>query len=105
MEHMQFVFQGAGDKVSAQPAILVGVVSSGNLEVLVESADLQGGGQVYVSTNATGFAEIWEAVINDFAARHDLSNLKVSINDGGSTPAVVSLRLDQAMEEFHGMSS
>lgn len=105
MEHLQFEFKGTASKAPARPAVLVGVVSSGNLEILVESVELDGGGQVCVSTNATGFAEIWEAVINDFAARHDLSNLKVSINDGGSTPAVVSLRLDQAMEEFYGMSS
>jgi malonate decarboxylase delta subunit len=105
MEHMEFQFHGSNDKAIGRSAVLVGVVSSGNLEVLVEQVDLDGLGQVFVNTSATGFSEIWEAVINDFAARHNLSNLKISINDGGSTPAVVSLRLDQAMEEFYGMSS
>ena len=33
---------------------------------------------------------------NDFQARHRLAGVAVSINDMGATPAVVSLRLDQA---------
>ena len=84
---------------------LVGVVSSGNLEVMVEKADLNGTCQVEVSTSARGFGSIWQAVLDDFAARHDLADLRISINDGGATPAVVSLRLDQAIEEFLGMAS
>ena len=78
-------------------------MGSGNLEVLIETAELEGLCQVQVSTSANGFAEIWEAVLNDFALRHDLANLRISINDGGATPAVVSLRLDQAMEDFFGV--
>jgi hypothetical protein len=38
------------------------------------------------------------AVISDFAQRHPLRDVRVSINDAGATPAVVSLRLDQAVE-------
>jgi malonate decarboxylase delta subunit len=53
-----------------------------------------------VSTSAQGFGEIWQAVLSDFVARYNLANLQISINDGGSTPAVVCLRLDQAMEEY-----
>jgi len=105
MEHLQFQFPGSSDRQQDKPAVLVGVVSSGNLEVLIEMAALGGGSQIHVSTKASGFAEIWEAVITDFATRHDLANLMISINDGGSTPAVVSLRLDQAMQEFLGMPS
>jgi malonate decarboxylase delta subunit len=37
-------------------------------------------------------------VITDFAHRHPLRDVRVSINDAGATPAVVSLRLDQAVE-------
>ena len=105
MEHLKFQFHGSSDRQKDMPAVLVGVVSSGNLEVMIETADLNGSSQVHVSTKASGFAEIWEAVISDFATRHDLSNLRISINDGGSTPAVVSLRLDQAMQEFLGVPS
>jgi malonate decarboxylase delta subunit len=99
MEHLQFEFKGSGNRQDCRQATLVGVVSSGNLEVMLENVDLNGLCRINVSTSAQGFTEIWQAVLNDFAARYDLANLQISINDGGSTPAVVCLRLDQAMEE------
>ena len=102
MENMDFKLPGKSDRHLIRPAVLAGVVASGNLEVLLEPADLANVCQVHVRTKASGFAEIWSAVLNDFARRHDLANIRVSINDGGATPAVVSLRLDQAMEDFLG---
>jgi malonate decarboxylase delta subunit len=99
MEHLQFEFKGSGNRKGCQQMTLVGVVSSGNLEVMLENSDLNGFCRFNVSTSAQGFAEIWQAVLSDFAARHDLANLQISINDGGATPAVVCLRLDQAMED------
>jgi malonate decarboxylase delta subunit len=103
MDYLHFELSGQSAQLRDQPAVLTGVVGSGNLEVLIETAELEGLCQVQVSTSANGFAEIWEAVLNDFALRHDLANLRISINDGGATPAVVSLRLDQAMEDFLGV--
>ena len=103
MDYLHFELSGQSAQLWDQPAVLTGVVGSGNLEVLIETVELEGLCQVQVSTSANGFAEIWEAVLNDFALRHDLANLRISINDGGATPAVVSLRLDQAMEDFIGV--
>ena len=103
MDFLHFELSGQSVQRRDQPAVLTGVVGSGNLEVLIETAELEGLCQVQVSTSANGFAEIWEAVLNDFALRHDLANLRISINDGGATPAVVSLRLGQAMEDFLGV--
>jgi len=103
MDYLHFELSGQSAQLRDQPAVLTGVVGSGNLEVLIETAELEGLCQVQVSTSANGFAEIWKAVLNDFALRHDLANLRISINDGGATPAVVSLRLDQAMEDFLGV--
>ena len=103
MDYLHFELSGQSAQLRDQPAVLTGVVGSGNLEVLIETAELEGLCQVQVSTSANGFAEIWKAVLNDFALRHDLANLRISINDGGATPAVVSLRLDQAMEDFIGV--
>lgn len=79
--------------------VLVGVVGSGNLEVMLEStpaADCR----VRVETSARGFGPIWQAVMDDFHARHPLAGVRVSIHDMGATPAVVSLRLDQAVAEL-----
>jgi len=77
---------------------LCGVVSSGNLEVLVELGDDPASCSIEVNTSAHGFREIWEAVLADFATRHAAGGLRIAINDAGATPAVVSLRLDQAFE-------
>jgi len=82
-------------------AVLVGVVASGNCEVLLERADPSGGApacDITVHTSALGFSRIWEAVLADFTARHELGGLRIEINDAGATPAIVSLRLEQSIE-------
>ncbi len=81
---------------------LCGVVSSGNLEVLVEPIGMEDACEIEVSTSAHGFRDIWEAVLNDFAKEHESGGLRLSINDAGATPAVVSLRLSQAFEIASG---
>ena len=53
-----------------------------------------------VHTAAQGFAPIWQAVLRDFGERHAAGGLKIEIHDVGATPAVVSLRLDQALEAW-----
>jgi malonate decarboxylase delta subunit len=79
--------------------VLVGVVGSGNLEVLLEP--IEGGDCcIHVETSARGFGSIWEAVVNDFHRRHPLAGVRVSVHDMGATPAVVSLRLEQAVAEL-----
>jgi malonate decarboxylase delta subunit len=87
-----------------KPFAIAGAVGSGNLEVLVEPADLGGACRITVNTAIAGYAETWEAVLRDFVERHRLADVQVSINDGGATPAVVSLRLDQAALDFFGAS-
>ena len=81
---------------------ICGVVSSGNLEILVEPAASSEACHIVVNTSAHGFRDIWEAVLKDFARRHNVGGLSLSINDAGATPAVVSLRLDQAFEACRG---
>ncbi len=98
IEKMQFEFDGSRP-VAPFPTVLVGVVGSGNLEVMVEPADGPGC-SVEVETSARGFRPIWQAVLSDFHERHALAGLRVSINDMGATPAVVSLRLEQAVAQM-----
>ena len=100
METLHFTFDGGRVLAPFAPA-LVGVVASGNLEVLVESA-AGSGCRIDIDTSARGFGPIWEAVLRDFHARHGLAGLAVSIHDMGATPAVVSLRLDQAIAAIAG---
>jgi malonate decarboxylase delta subunit len=101
METLNFRFEH-GQRALAAPPQLVGVVSSGNLEVLIEPAALGGACQIDVRTAANGFGPTWQSVIADFQARWMLADTRISINDMGATPAVVSLRLDQAAETMTG---
>ena len=100
METLRFNFTGG--QRSLKGARLVGVVGSGNLEVLIEHHPQDGACTVDISTAAHGFGTIWEAVVRDFHQRWQLADARVAINDMGATPAVVSLRLDQAAESVTG---
>jgi malonate decarboxylase delta subunit len=103
MERLEFELEsGAGGAAPAGAPVVVGVVAYGNLEVLVEPGAPAGRCRVAVATSVNGFGETWRAVLQDFAARHQASGLVLSVNDAGATPAVVSLRLDQAIEEYRG---
>ncbi len=102
MERLVFELESAAAPGARRPPVVVGVVASGNLEVLVEPAEVVGRCHVEVATSAAGFAEIWEAVLRDFAARRPVAGLSLAVNDAGATPAVVTLRLDQAVEEYLG---
>ena len=102
METFAFEFSDGDPRAVHTPASLVGVVSSGNLEVLVESTQASDICRIDVTTVAAGFEPIWQAVLEDFFARHRITGIHISINDMGATPAVVGLRLDQALEEFLG---
>ncbi len=107
METLTFDYRGGrhlnnGPVASPPPSVLVGVVGSGNLEVLVEPAPLGGLCRVEVQTAAVGFGATWQAVLDDVFARHPLADVRISINDVGATPAVVGLRLDQALDAFAG---
>lgn len=98
LETLDYRFNGQRPAGTFEP-VLVGVVGSGNLEVLVEPSS-GNDCTVRVQTSARGFGPIWEAVVRDFHGRHPLAGVRVSINDMGATPAVVSLRLDQAIAEL-----
>jgi malonate decarboxylase delta subunit len=100
IETLQFDFAGR-EPVGDFPPVLVGVVGSGNLEVLLEPRPGTGC-RFHIQTSARGFAEIWLAVVSDFHARYPLAGAEVSIHDMGATPAVVSLRLAQAIAELPG---
>ena len=98
LERLDFIFTGERLAGAFEP-VLVGVVGSGNLEVLLEPVS---GSEctIHIETSARGFGPIWEAVVRDFHRRHALGGVRVSMYDRGATPAVVSLRLDQAVAEL-----
>lgn len=97
METLHYRFEHGARRLSRPPQLL-GVVSSGNLEVLIEAAPLDGACTIEIRTAAVGFGAIWSAVMRDFHQRWQLADVRIAINDMGATPAVVSLRLDQAAQ-------
>ncbi|MDR7267788.1 malonate decarboxylase delta subunit [Pelomonas saccharophila] len=98
LEILDYSFTGTRPAGSFMP-VLVGVVGSGNLEVLLEPA-AGSDCRIHIETSARGFGAIWSAVVSDFHQRHQLAGVWLSIHDMGATPAVVSLRLDQAAQEL-----
>jgi malonate decarboxylase delta subunit len=100
IEALDYELAGTKSPGSFAP-ILVGVVGSGNLEVLLEPC-AGASCRFHVETSARGFGAIWEAVVGDFHQRNALAGVQVSIHDMGATPAVVSLRLAQAAAALPG---
>ena len=74
----------------------VGVVGSGDLEVLLEAA-ADNSSQVLIRTSVDGFQDTWKAVLDRFFAKFD-GAVRIQINDAGATPGSVQLRLEQAVE-------
>lgn len=78
---------------------LVGCVSSGDLEVLIEPnattrLDIQ------VVTSVNGSDARWAQLFERLFADRELPALKIDIHDFGATPGVVRLRLEQGFEEI-----
>ncbi len=95
METLEFKFS-AKNKHKAKGRAHVGVVGSGDLEVLMEPLD-SSTAQVRIRTSVPGFSEQWKAVLDRFFMKYD-GAVAIEINDAGATPGVVSLRLAQAVE-------
>jgi malonate decarboxylase delta subunit len=75
----------------------VGVVGSGDLEVLIEPSHGPAA-DVRVRTSVGGYTQVWKQVLDRFFSRFDHA-AHVEINDFGATPGTVTLRLEQAAEE------
>lgn len=74
----------------------IGVVGSGDLEVLLEPSS-QAESKVTVNTSVAGFGPVWKTVLDRFFNHFD-GAVAVEINDFGATPGLVMLRLEQAAE-------
>jgi len=91
----------------AARAVHIGVVASGDLEILVEppaQGDPPEGVVVRVRTSVNGFDTVWHDVLERFFARTPLAG-SWELNDFGATPGVVNLRLRQAAEAANGQPS
>ncbi|MDQ8951745.1 malonate decarboxylase acyl carrier protein [Acinetobacter rudis] len=96
MEQLNFSLRSE-QAAQTEHDMICGVVGSGNLEVLVSPLTHQHLCEISVNTSAVGFEHVWTAVLTEFCHRHQVGGLKFQLNDMGATPAVVSLRLSQAV--------
>ena len=78
-----------------QDTAIIGVVASGNLEVLLERVLPEAACEVDIATPLSGYDETWKAVVAEFVERSSPGGLRISINDGGARPDTVYLRLIQ----------
>ena len=90
----------AGDASRA----LVGVVASGNLEILAERTEPALRCTVDIETASEGFGPVWHAVVADFVERASPGGVRFSIHDGGARPDTVMLRLLQAARALQDAS-
>jgi malonate decarboxylase delta subunit len=94
MERFEFDYPSAKRRVTKKAHI--GVVGSGDMEVLMQPAE-SGIAHVSVLTSVNGFGSSWKAVLDRFFAKYD-GAVRIHINDAGATPGSVMLRLEQAVE-------
>ncbi|ECC1744306.1 Malonate decarboxylase subunit delta [Salmonella enterica subsp. salamae] len=99
LHQLSHQFNGNGARAALPKTVYCGVVGSGDLEVLLEPKALAGGIEVNVCTPVTGFDAIWEIVLTRFLESGPLGDMQVSINDNNATPAVVALRIQQALQQ------
>lgn len=95
MEVLRLAFRTHGPARGTAGSAIVGVVASGNLEVLLERTLADTECAVEVFTPVRGYDEVWKAVVADFVERASPGGLHISINDGGARPDAVMLRLLQ----------
>jgi malonate decarboxylase delta subunit len=94
MEQIEFRYPTAKRHIANRAH--VGVVGSGELEVLVQPSPGECA-HVSITTSVNGFRDTWKAVFDRFFSHFD-GAVQIQINDAGATPGTVLLRLEQAAE-------
>ena len=102
MENLVYRHVARSRAPGSKALALVGVVASGNLEVMAERILPGTDCEVSIATAAAGFGAVWDAVVADFVERRSPGGVKLSINDGGARPDTVALRLAQAVRSLEG---
>ena len=93
MQTLTFEYEAA---ISAAKRAHVGVVGSGDLEILLEPTD-DHKASVRVRTTVDGFDVVWRTVLDAFFRHHPVAG-RYELNDFGGTPGIVALRLLQVLK-------
>lgn len=97
LEKLSFQFRSLKPAAGNRMLAIVGVVASGNLEVMLERSLPQDCCTIDVATAAPGFTDLWQVVLNEFVCRRNPGGLRISVNDAGARPDTVMLRLAQGV--------
>jgi malonate decarboxylase delta subunit len=104
MERLEFQYSAGAP---ATGRAVVGVVGSGDLEVLLEPADA-GRTTVRVTTSVDGYGMTWQAQLDRVFLGASIGPkgpaVALEINDFGATPGVVGMRIAQAFGALHAAS-
>ncbi|MTI16849.1 malonate decarboxylase acyl carrier protein [Rhodobacteraceae bacterium RKSG542] len=99
LNQLNFSIENASPTVALGEAFHLGVVGSGDLEMIIESKEQGGAVSFQILSPVTGFDDLWKRVADAFVRESGLGNAHIEINDNNATPAVVMLRLRQALAE------
>ena len=100
MERLQFEYP-AGEPTTQR--VLVGVVGSGDLEVLIEPGET-GKTAIDVTTSVDGYGKVWDAQLSRVFRAEPRVAMRIRIHDFGATPGVVGMRLAEAFEQLDATS-
>lgn len=100
---LNFEFTAATPKSIVKEWSHLGVVGSGDLEVLMEKKDLGGKTKIKVVTPVVGFDAVWEKMVGKFVKESNIGDVFIEINDNNATPIVVYMRLRQAFAEANAV--
>ena len=95
MENLKIKHTAKSRLAGKKDQAIIGVVASGNLEVLLERVLPDRHCEVDIATPVKGYDDTWKAVVAEFVERSSPGGLRISINDGGARPDTVYLRLMQ----------
>ncbi|WP_454691502.1 malonate decarboxylase acyl carrier protein [Achromobacter aloeverae] len=98
MENLIYTLKASKAASGTRKLAILGVVASGDLEVLLERTLSADECRVEIATTAHGFGAVWQDVVHDFVDGHGTGGLRISINDGGARPDTVLLRLAQGVK-------
>ena len=114
METLSYRHKAQERAAGSKSLAIIGVVASGNLEVMVERVLPDTECQVDINTAAEGFAAVWEAVVADFVERRALAQhvsceavpqqmradvflrrLEACLREGAAKDRIENLRIDE----------
>ncbi|OZI18889.1 malonate decarboxylase acyl carrier protein [Bordetella genomosp. 9] len=97
MERLNLEFSAGAPAASR---VLAGIVSSGDLEILLEP-NTAGKTEIAITTSVNGMSKIWSAVLARMFDGTSLPASRIEIRDFGATPGVVRMRLEQVFEQLN----